>query len=541
MSLQKRLSVGLLLLVVGVTAAQDACPAVVQEALSSLDTNCELTERNQACYGNIDLTAIPQSNVQAFEFDSVGDIANLADINTLDLQPMDAAAGKWGLVMMRVQADIPNTLPGQNVTFVLFGDVTIQNAAKEGQTPMQAFYLTTGIGDANCAEAPESGLMVQTPAGVKEVAFNINGVDVEMGSTVIFQAKPGNQMRVKTIEGKARLKVGKKTIPVVQGSEYVTAINEQSQVVDETQGDVIPYETHEVESLPVQSLERPIAVSKPLTQAQIEEVEQKEEAGEVLCSDEPDTYLPPCTTPLIDAHGEEVHQDENGNVILTDDAGEPLLYDQEGEPITSMDDYYRYYSYWTDTQVLTDDFGNTIEVTDDGTVSIRDVEGNVLIATPEGTYTYTDTEGETHTFDGQTEGNELIFDAEGNPVIRDEAGAITTIEPTQPADESDPRPESTDANATPPAGQTDPSYAPTPEGHAPIEESPPPDTSSDEQGGDQTQSDDGSIDTDPGQDTSGDNSGGDDGGGESGGDDGGGESGGNDGGGESGGDGGNGG
>ncbi|GEM_PF-1098010 len=335
-----------MLLCVGSTTAQDICPAVVKDALNALDTECSLTGRNQACYGNISLKAIPRRDVTQFKFDTVGDIANLDDINALKLDPLDAKIGQWGLVMMRVQADIPDTLPGQNITFILFGDVTIQNAARKTQNPMQAFYLKTGVGNADCAEAPESGLMVQTPSGVKEVTFNINGVDVEMGSTVVFQAQPGKRMRVKTIEGKARLKIGNKIIPVVQGSEYTAAVNENLQVTDA--GSVTPYEEIEVENLPTQSLSRPVQAAKPLTQGQIEEVQTREDTGQPLCSDETGTFLPPCTKPLVDANGHEAQIDASGNVVLTDEQGQPLFYDYTGTPVTSADDFNHYLIDWID-------------------------------------------------------------------------------------------------------------------------------------------------------------------------------------------------
>jgi hypothetical protein len=367
--------VAALLLSVTLVAAQDTCPTVVQEALSALDAKCQTTERNQACYGNIALTAIPQSGVTEFKFDAIGDIADLDDINTLDLAPLDPVSNQWGLVMMRVQADIPDSLPGQNVTFILFGDVTIQNAAVEGETPMQAFYLTTGIGDANCADAPESGLMVQTPSGVKDVSFNVNGVDVQMGSTVIFQAQPGQEMNVKTIEGKAILQVGEEIIPVVQGSEFTAPINENLEIIEP--GEVIPYEPEEVEFLPIQSLEREIEIAPPLTELQIEEVKTLEAAGERLCSDEERSFLPPCTRPLIDANGEELKFDETGAPILFDRDGKPLLYDEtSGEPILSMDQYDRRLDEWTEVKPrrdLNDDDSiiyPTLETTKEGPVFV---------------------------------------------------------------------------------------------------------------------------------------------------------------------------
>jgi len=353
------------LLSVTLAAAQDTCPTVVQEALTALDAKCQLTERNQACYGNVALTAFPQDGVTQLKFDTVGDIANLDDINTLDLAPLDPVLGQWGLVMMRVQADIPDSLPGQNVTFILFGDVTIQNAALDDQLPMQAFYLTTGIGDANCADAPESGLMVQTPSGVKDVSFNVNGVDVQMGSTVIFQAELGQEMRVKTIEGKAILQVGEETIPVVQGSEYRAPINENLEITEP--GTIIPYTPEEVEFLPTRALERKIEIAPPLTEVQIEEVKSLEAIGERLCSDDAGSYLPPCTRPMVDANGDEVKYDPNGAPILTDLEGRPLFYDDKGTPIRSLEEYDLRLDEWTEVSPKR-------ELIDDDSIIYPDIE-----------------------------------------------------------------------------------------------------------------------------------------------------------------------
>lgn len=426
MSFPKWLVVSLLLLSIGIVAAQDTCPAIVQEALDSLDKNCGTVERNQACYGNVALTATPQSNAVSFQFNKIGDIANLSDINTLDLEPMDESAGKWGLVLMQVQADIPDTLPGQNITFVLFGDVTIQNAAQDGQKPMQAFYLTTGIGDSNCAQAPESGVMVQTPAGVQEVAFNVNGVDVEMGSTVIFQAKPGKEMRVKTVEGKALLKVGGKTIPVVQGSEYTAPIDDNFGFTGD--GTTTPYDTEDVEALPVEALQRDIEIAPPLTEEQIQQVNERLAQDEPLCSDEADSYLPPCTRPLYDAQGHEIQLDDNGNIRLVDENGNPLVYDDAGQPITSADDYYRFLNRWAGIDTVTDPSGRRVEVGEDGTVSFVDENGNTIVATRDGTYTYIGADGETRPVNPDDISNGAIFDRATTEAPDEDRPVVPTVE-----------------------------------------------------------------------------------------------------------------
>ena len=71
--------------------------------------------------------------------------------------------------------------------------------------PMQAFYLKTGAKQSTCAEAPNDGLLVQTPEGVAEVRLWINEVKIRLGSTAFIQSSPGNQMTIKTLEGSARV------------------------------------------------------------------------------------------------------------------------------------------------------------------------------------------------------------------------------------------------------------------------------------------------------------------------------------------------
>jgi len=64
-------------------------------------------------------------------FTHPADTARLADISTVtatSLSPDDAA---WGVAVMNVQANVPDTLPGQAVTFILLGDAEIENAVKD--------------------------------------------------------------------------------------------------------------------------------------------------------------------------------------------------------------------------------------------------------------------------------------------------------------------------------------------------------------------------------------------------------------------------
>lgn len=184
------------------------CPTVVQSALNAVDQTCAATGRNQMCYGNLLLEAEPVVDAIDFTFEEVGDIADVAAVQRLQLSPLDVAAQEWGVVWMQLQANLPETLPGQNVSVLLFGDVEITSAVTADDpslNPMQAFYFKSGIGIPGCEEVPESGILIQTPDGIEEkVALTVNEVAIELGSTAYLRAQPG-EMTVSTLEGEVEI------------------------------------------------------------------------------------------------------------------------------------------------------------------------------------------------------------------------------------------------------------------------------------------------------------------------------------------------
>lgn len=285
-----------------VLSQSETCSELVETALATVQAACEMTDRNQACYGNVAVSAEFQPDVTNFRFEQSGDIVDLAAIHSLTLQPLDETAGTWGVALLRLQASLPDTLPGQNVTFILFGDTVIENAATDQQNPMQAFYLKSGIGDSTCASAPESGLLVQTPAGVGEVRFNINGIDVAVGSTVMFQATPSDRMIVRTIEGAATLTIDGFLYPVIAGTQLQIPIDDDFSP-DMAQISLMPYDLEQVESLPITLLERSIEIADPLTEAQVDELLSLLDSGEAICSDNPASFLPVCGEVPVDLGG----------------------------------------------------------------------------------------------------------------------------------------------------------------------------------------------------------------------------------------------
>jgi hypothetical protein len=166
--------VGVLLVVMPLAglAQSDAglCPALVEQALSELGQNCDLLDRNSACYGYNRVNAT-FTQEQPVEFFSVpADRTELTNLKTIETVPLNVDESYWGIAVLNVQANVPNTLPGQAVTFLLLGDVSVENAVAPEDVVMPAdpVMVTTAMG-ANIRSAPttSANLIGSAPAGVE--------------------------------------------------------------------------------------------------------------------------------------------------------------------------------------------------------------------------------------------------------------------------------------------------------------------------------------------------------------------------------------
>jgi len=169
---------------------------------------------------------------------------------------------------MRVQANLPDMLPGQNVTFLMFGDVEIINQVTPGTEsdlrPMQAFQLRTGVNDAACAEAPQSGVLIQTPEGGRKVNFTINGVDMAVGSTVFFQSDMETNLAINTLEGHVSVSAAGQKVQIPAGSQISIPIRRGGMVVEPRaipiQLEAAPFESSVLQNLPLGLLDHDIEI-----------------------------------------------------------------------------------------------------------------------------------------------------------------------------------------------------------------------------------------------------------------------------------------
>jgi hypothetical protein len=243
--------------------AQDGgtCSDLVFTAYELVQDSCQAAGQDQACYGNTALFASPTSTAINFIFDAPGDIVPVADIETLRMSEMNERRGEWGISLMRLHVELPSAGVDDNIELIFFGNVQIENAGgTTNVAPMQAFYFRSGVGDRPCSEAPDSGMLIQTPKGLGTVTLLINEVVVELGSTAYLQADPGANMLVNIVEGDARLTAFGTTVSVPAGMRSTIPLGTDG-TASGAPNPPEPYNNNDLITLPIALLSRPIVIA----------------------------------------------------------------------------------------------------------------------------------------------------------------------------------------------------------------------------------------------------------------------------------------
>lgn len=331
-----------------VQAQEDQCPALVEEALALANDVCETTGTSELCYGHFVLEAEPQVGTEDFQFQEPGDMEPVTRVRSLRLSGMEADASIWGVAVMRVRAVLSGQFDPEDVTFLLFGDVVVNNGVtlveaqilRDGnlrQTPsttaavigavtaedtvlvdgrtsdsgwlrirldeersawvsssliedddaiealaiiddtleanedsllygaMQAFYFRSGIDDAPCSQAPNSGMLIQTPEGDAEVTLLMNEANIQLRATAYVQANPGQDMTLYVLDGEARVEVDGVERTLIAGTSLTVPLDEDG-VAAGPPSEPEPYDQTQLQALPVELLSQPVEVAPPASQ-----------------------------------------------------------------------------------------------------------------------------------------------------------------------------------------------------------------------------------------------------------------------------------
>ena len=209
---------GLVLFLLGLTismiqAQVDACVEIVREALTVVQEACDSVARNEVCYGNRSLEVLLQDTDTSF-FSSPGDTVALDTLQAIYSRPFNEETEEWGIALIKAQANLPDTAPGQNVTFLVMGDISVETG-NANSAPMQTFFFKTGIGNPDCENAPDS-IVVQNPARTT-INITVNGVEVELGSTAVFQFSSDQAMEILLVNGQAEVTSNGATVTLESG------------------------------------------------------------------------------------------------------------------------------------------------------------------------------------------------------------------------------------------------------------------------------------------------------------------------------------
>jgi LysM repeat protein len=242
------------------TIVRLSCDALITEALNRANNTCSTLGRNQACYGNNQVQAELQPGATS-PFAATGDIVGVESIRRLTTAPLDEANQLWGIAVLKVQANLPDTLPGQNVTFLLFGDAALDNVTPD----MRAVVLKTGVGSTTCANAPKSALLLQSPEGT-QATMTINGASITLGSTTYLTAEQNKELEIATIEGSAVVSSASITRIVQPGAKVSIALGGSDGLqVAGPPSEPEPFDAQIIAAAPVILLERPVQIPSPIT------------------------------------------------------------------------------------------------------------------------------------------------------------------------------------------------------------------------------------------------------------------------------------
>jgi len=241
-----------------VTSAANAqalqCPDIVKQALQRVEQLCASVGRGKVCYGNSAVTT--ESTGVALAFSRPGDIADLSAVKRLTLSGYDQKAGTWGVVLMRVQAGLPDSAPGQAVTMILLGDTQFGPSA--GSKGAQAYFFKTGSGTPGCKQMPANGVLLESPTGKQKAQLTLNGVDLSIGSRVYLTiSRKGAQpkLEIYTLEGEVEVTAAGKTAIATAGQNIGVPLDDNLEA-DDTPSEPVEEDPLTIDALPVDLIDQ---------------------------------------------------------------------------------------------------------------------------------------------------------------------------------------------------------------------------------------------------------------------------------------------
>ncbi|MBC8100752.1 MAG: SH3 domain-containing protein [Armatimonadetes bacterium] len=154
----------------------------------------------------------------------------------------------------------------QDLTTLSIADPDAPNALSPSRLgAMQAFYFESGVEDAPCAAAPDSGMLIQTPEGQASVTLFIDEVIIELDATAFVKAQSNGELTISVLEGDGvKVTANGETRTALPGTE-ITIPLDADLGANGVPNDPEPYDLEDLNALPTDLLPETVEIAEPLT------------------------------------------------------------------------------------------------------------------------------------------------------------------------------------------------------------------------------------------------------------------------------------
>ncbi|MGB7340120.1 MAG: SH3 domain-containing protein [Phototrophicaceae bacterium] len=125
--------------------------------------------------------------------------------------------------------------------------------------PMQAFVFESANADAPCEEAPNSGMLIQTPDGVASVNILLDEVIIQLDGTGVVSAQADGNLTIGVIEGSLQVETEDGVSTAVAGEAIDVPLDSDLRPTGAPEA-ARPLSSDEVQALPTNLLDDPVIV-----------------------------------------------------------------------------------------------------------------------------------------------------------------------------------------------------------------------------------------------------------------------------------------
>lgn len=284
------------------------CSAVITQVNSAAQQLCGDTAAGEACLISPG-AAISAQDVNGLpSFAAAGDRVRQALFNRISTSPYDAAAGTWGMALLRT-AERPDAGPFEATTLLLYGDATVFDVGS-AEGPFRSIYVHTGGADPWCDAGPLPGVLLQSGVGLADT-LQINTLQVRFQGTMLVRVPTQAWMELAVLDGQAEITTPDGGIFLDEGSQFFSLLGGDFGYTPIGTPQVQPISNGNRNALPLVALPRTVAVGLPV-QATADTLNQINTVTPTY--DLPPTITPsPTLTPYVPFAG----QTAPGGVYLT--------------------------------------------------------------------------------------------------------------------------------------------------------------------------------------------------------------------------------